>query len=571
MIKYQKPELYYDDKGYPKGYRVGISDAAYGTCPFCGAPYSPEDINNPEVVNFEHIYSKFATKNVTGERDTVTNIESKFKVAVHKNCNSKGGADLERKIRAIINNIDSGGYLLPDEAIILLNYCIKTSIFLRYLYLWEYESGCPCYENEKIKTIDKKNVLYGLNFYKDFQICIRKVDASSGIYWYLNTDNRMSKYCFSIVLNNIEISFYPTELEFRYDLSPDTIHIGTLCNLLSWARNDKWGALNFIPFNRKGILCDLEKRGGVARIYKSNIDALSETWDSWFDLPKDYFIRQNTLAERFDKAKIKPSDCGIMFFKNGLFYLVDDNEQIKKVVNITDKTDVPSVCFKNNKIAHLGDMSRISINGNFGVLNCGLESLDGAPKYVQGHLNLRGNNLKTLHGCPEYVGKSFCGDDNRLTSLKGAPNKIFGTFSCGNNMLPNLIGAPKEVTEDFICIKNSLTTLEGAPRTVGGNCFCSGNKLKSFKGAPEKIGSSFSFDAAYLESLDELPQAKAYIVADCVKFFDNADELREWFAGYKKTALRKKNVTFSAGTRTLDALATSKSNKKTISKDDREH
>ena len=303
MIKYQKPELYHDDKGYPKGYRVGISDAAYGTCPFCGAPYSAEDINNPDVINFEHIYSKFATKIATGEKDTVTNIESKFKVAVHKVCNSKAGSDLERKIRTIINNIDSGGYLLPDEAIVLLNYCIKTSIFLRYLYLWEYESGRPCYENEKIKTIDKKNVLDGLNFYKDFQICIRKVDAHSGLYWDLNTDNRMSTYCFSVTLNNIEVSFFPKELEFCYNM-PNAIHVETFCNRLSWAHSDGWGVLNFIPFNRKGILCNLEQMGSVARIYRNNIDTLSEAWDSWFDLPKDYFIRQNTLAERFDKAKI---------------------------------------------------------------------------------------------------------------------------------------------------------------------------------------------------------------------------------------------------------------------------
>ena len=138
-------------------------------------------------------------------------------------------------------------------------------------------------------------------------------------------------------------------------------------------------------------------------------------------------------------------------------------------------------------------------------------------------------------------------------------------------MLPSLIGAPKEVTEDFICIKNSLTTLEGAPRTVGGHCFCSGNKLKSFKGAPEKVGDSFSFDVAHLESLDGLPQAKSYIVTDCIKVFDNADELRECFAEYKKQRSEKKNVELSAGTRALDALVTSKSKKKTISKDDREH
>ncbi|MBR2482551.1 MAG: hypothetical protein IKB49_01525 [Alphaproteobacteria bacterium] len=572
MIKYQKPRLYHDDKGYPKGYRVGISDNIYGICPFCGKSYSENDIKNPDVINFEHIYPKFATKNATGEKDTVTNIESKFKVAVHKECNSKGGSDLERKICAIINNINSGAYLLPDEAIVLINYCIKTSIFLRYLYLWEYESGRPCYENEKIKTLDKKNLLEGLNFYKDFQICIRKVvDACSGIYWDLNTDNSMSKYCFSIVLNNIEISFFSKELEFRYDLSSDIIHIETFCNLLSWARSDKWGILNFRPFNRKGILCDLEKWGSAARIYKNNIDTLSEAWDTRFDLPKDYFIRQNTLAERFDKAKIKPSDCGIMFFKNGHFYLVDDNKKIRNVASLTDKTDIPSVCFKNTKIVRLEDMSKLNINGNLDILNCCLESLDGVPKYVQGRVDLRENNLKTLHGCPEYIGKSFYCDSNSLMSLQGVPDKIMGTFSCANNALPSLIGAPKEVMEDFICIQNQLTSLEGSPRTVGGYCFCSGNKLKSFKGAPEKIGLSFSFDVAHLELLDGLPQAKSYIVADCGKVFNNADELHEWFAEYKKQRSEKKNVELSAGTRALDALVTSKSKKKTISKDDREH
>ena len=103
-MKKQKPELYCDENGNPKGYRVGISNGVYGTCPFCGKSYTEEDVTNGDV-NFEHIFSRFAVKKATGEKKVFSRIESEFMVAVHKDCNDKGSKELEKQISRIIEHI----------------------------------------------------------------------------------------------------------------------------------------------------------------------------------------------------------------------------------------------------------------------------------------------------------------------------------------------------------------------------------------------------------------------------------------------------------------------------------
>ena len=71
MEKRQAPQMYkkYNSNGIlvQHGYRVGIGiNGAYGICPFCGKAYTEEDIENPEIINFEHVYPRFAIKNALG-------------------------------------------------------------------------------------------------------------------------------------------------------------------------------------------------------------------------------------------------------------------------------------------------------------------------------------------------------------------------------------------------------------------------------------------------------------------------------------------------------------------------
>ena len=110
------------------------------------------------------------------------------------------------------------------------------------------------------------------------------------------------------------------------------------------------------------------------------------------------------------------------------------------------------------------------VKGNFYCYECGLTTLEGAPK---------------------YVGGSFYCSYNNLTSLKGAPERVEGNFDCAFNDLTSLEGAPERVGGNFVCHDNNLTSLEGAPKYVGGNFGCSHNKLTSLEGAPEYVGRGF--------------------------------------------------------------------------------
>jgi len=84
----------------------------------------------------------------------------------------------------------------------------------------------------------------------------------------------------------------------------------------------------------------------------------------------------------------------------------------------------------------------------------------------------------TLEGAPKIVEGNFNCYNNQLTSLKGAPEKVEGNFNCSNNQLTSLKGAPEKVEGDFYCYNNKLTSLEGAPKKVEGNFKCLSNNLK---------------------------------------------------------------------------------------------
>lgn len=556
-MKKQKPELYCDENGNPKGYRVGISNGVYGTCPFCGKSYTEEDVTNGDV-NFEHIFSRFAVKKATDEKKVFSRIESEFMVAVHKDCNDKGSKELEKQISRIIDNFGKPHvHLMRDDVISLLNYCIKISIFLRYLFLWEDNTEPFCYDNEKLSATGASDILPGLNFYKNFDLRLRNVDASAGLYWGLNEPQEMAKYCFTVVLNNIEISFFPMDFEYKYAYGNNALLITTLGNRLGWFRGDAWEVPDYASLiDKRGIPWTLEKSYPLGRMYNNHIEALSDLDDDMYGLSQNYFIRQRKLSrmsqKRFEESKIlDPMDKGIVFCRNDQIYFVNDDGLIQNITDLPDNTEIPAVCFRKHNISHLPDMSKLRITGNFVISESNMGSLKGIPKFIQGHVLVRNNKLTSLQDGPTYVGKSFYCDFNELTSLKGAPNKINGTFSCEHNRLSTLIGGPEEVSENFICDHNQLTSLEGAPQKISGFFMCSGNKLKTLNGAPKTVGSFFSFDAADLESLEELPKAPTYIVADSYKSFHTAEELQTWFREYKKEQKVKK---MQQGVKNVNAL-----------------
>ncbi len=544
FMKNKRPELYYDEKGNPKGYRVGISGDVYGTCPFCGKSYTEEDIKRGDV-NFEHVFSRFAAKRAIGEKKVFSKMESEFMVAVHKDCNDRNANELEKHISRIINNFNKPDVsLTKQDALILFNYCIKTSVFLRYLFLWDDEAGQSVYENERLDMVSKYD--FGKHFYENFNIRIRYVDASAGLWWNFDMPNDVGKYCFGGVFQDIEVSFFPLELSDKYHnetmFTEKDIFIIKLGNKPILLYGEEYATYPFCLdlVSRQRLLWKLQKaflpRTGR---YKNHIATLSTQFDDTFGVTKNYFIRQKKLSmmsqKRFEENKtFDPLDVGVVFCRNGQLYIISNDGILRNMVDLPDNTEIPGINFQNITLSHLPNISKLKVTDDIRIIGGNLESLDGCPQFVSGHVFIRGNKLTSLHGAPKQVGKSFHCDSNKLTSLEGAPSIINGDFSCENNKLLNLIGGPTEVIGDFICRQNQLTSLEGAPRKVGRNFWCKDNKIKSLRGAPEEIGGFFSFDAKNLESLDGLPKAKTYIPGEALKEFDSEDELRSWFKVYKK-------------------------------------
>ncbi len=530
-MKSVKPKLYYDEKGNPKGYKVGIFKGVYGTCPFCGKSYTEEDVKNG-TVNFEHIFPRFAVKKAIDEQKVFSRIESEFMVGVHKDCNDRCSLELERQISRIIANVNKPHvHLMQADVIALFNFCIKVNIFLRYLFMWEDNKEPFCYDTEKIFLTENLELLRGLNFYKNFVIRIRNVDSSAGLFWGLHESvyGELGKYSSNIVINNIEISFfddYAAEMYRATDLgvSPiigtnnygtdDSLFIKLIDNHFNWCKTKFWdGWPNYIPIDKRGIPWTLGKSGMVSNIYQNYIPTLPNV--DQLGLPPNYLVRQKKLSlmsqKRFEENKSFGSfDKGIVFYRNGQFYIVDNDGMIQNISNIPKDTTIPTICFENEPIQHLPNISQTRVVGDFRLYKVDVTSLEGAPYFVQGDVMLHdANNLTSLKGGPIYVGKSFyCGWGVPLTTLEGAPRKIVGDF----------------VTVSF--------------------------QLKSLNCGETEIGGEFRFSSETLESLDGLPKATRYFTGG--KIFRTEEELREWFKQYKSEQKIKR---LQDGTKVVTALA----------------
>lgn len=139
-----------------------------------------------------------------------------------------------------------------------------------------------------------------------------------------------------------------------------------------------------------------------------------------------------------------------------------------------------------------------------------LKNLKGMPK-VKKHIVVVSESLTSLEGAPKEVEGDFsCSYCLSLKSLKGCPEKVRGSFSCNScTSLTSLKDCPKEVGGDFSCeYCHSLKTLEGCPKEVEGrfNCsFC--NSLETLEGCPEKIkGDFYCRFCASLKTLEDCPE-----------------------------------------------------------------
>ncbi len=123
------------------------------------------------------------------------------------------------------------------------------------------------------------------------------------------------------------------------------------------------------------------------------------------------------------------------------------------------------------------------VDVDFDCSNCGLTTLEGAPKYVRSTFRCNDNNLTSLTGGPEVVKGSYKCQNNQLTSLEGAPKRVghisedtYTSFDTGESWTTGYSSYC-----DFDCQNNNITTLEGVDMCVMGTLRCSGNRIAKKK------------------------------------------------------------------------------------------
>jgi hypothetical protein len=185
-----------------------------------------------------------------------------------------------------------------------------------------------------------------------------------------------------------------------------------------------------------------------------------------------------------------------------------------------------------------------TVEGHFYCSNNQLTSLEGAPEVVGGYFNCSYNQLTSLEGAPKTVEGGFYCSNNQLTSLEGSPQTVEGDFNCNNNQLTSLVGAPKTVEGGFYCDGNQLTSLEGVPKTVEGDFDCDDNQLTSLEGAPITIEGGFYCNINQLTSLEGAPEVVEGLF-DCSR---NPNLPKEEIERYHKTGAVKGNIVSDYGT-----------------------
>ena len=594
MEKREAPQMVYKN-GRPQGYRVGIGiNGAYGICPFCGETYEQEDIDNG-TVNFEHVYPRFAIKNAIklvnrgdDKNKRSPEIEASVKVGVHKKCNSDG-RELEDTIKLLVESINKGGQLTPEQGRKVLQYCRKTSVFLQYL-------------------IDYKGVPEPLVCFKEnMTYCVAEVLAGNSVPNTIGYDNHNH-----FVLSVNGLLFLYRESSNKEDLSENLsdpyVLKGNLFSICMYKGKLHYVKRRYIQDKKghvKHVHVDVLKfdksiawriNASVKKLGKprfqhvlGNLPQIYSSYMPAYNITNPLLKLRLSLGGEFRRG----IDEDVIFNQNGELYVYQNG--IKK--RFQDAEPYEDYWLNGLDIIKLPDMAKSRIKGSFfchdnklltltgapyevdGIFMCSyncLKSLFGAPRTVGKHFNCSMNQLISLEGLPTIGGDLVCSNNklrdlqgiqqktivgnfrcfnNELVSLSGAPEKINGTFDCGNNQLTSLECGLKVVGGDYICLGNKLTTLYGAPEYIGQDFVCGKNPLKTLKIPLTTIAGEFSFDVEHLESLDGLPMAKSYWIRDCKMVFDSADELRAWFAEYKKQRDGKKKMSdLRAGAKRVGAL-----------------
>jgi hypothetical protein len=135
-----------------------------------------------------------------------------------------------------------------------------------------------------------------------------------------------------------------------------------------------------------------------------------------------------------------------------------------------------------------------------------LETLEGAPRQINGVFDCSNNQLKTLKGAPQQLNGSFDCSSNQLETLEGGPVKVGNFYDCSNNKLITLKGLPREIRGDLWCYDNLLTSFGGCARSIDGNLYASSNKLlTSLEGGPSFVAGEVHLnDCPKLTSLQNI-------------------------------------------------------------------
>jgi hypothetical protein len=114
-----------------------------------------------------------------------------------------------------------------------------------------------------------------------------------------------------------------------------------------------------------------------------------------------------------------------------------------------------------------------------------LLSLEGGPAKVDrsaDYLIYANSNLKSLKGCPEETG-DFDASECGLETLEGSPRIVEGYFNVAENKLTNLEGSPEKVTGAYNCSSNEIKDVTGISKSIFGHVVdLEGNPIESLKG-----------------------------------------------------------------------------------------
>lgn len=136
----------------------------------------------------------------------------------------------------------------------------------------------------------------------------------------------------------------------------------------------------------------------------------------------------------------------------------------------------------NNKLYDLNNLPRdLTVNGDIYMADMGLTKLpDMSGLTVNGDFIVMNNNLSDLRGSPRVVRGNYICSWCNLTSVTGMPEIVGKTFDCSNNKLTKIDAPFNHIGGDFIAINNQISTLDGMPLRVGNKVDLSGNVFADF-------------------------------------------------------------------------------------------